>query len=510
MFLDNLKDTLENEYNVSQTENGAIGYKTSGKYLLDLNFALSSMRKWSKEEIIEAFVKAFYENKMLAIKWLFFVGDPRGGNGERRIFKIIFKYLAENHKDLTRSILPLVPHYTRWDNLWPLFDTELSYDVAELVYHQILVDDKSIDEGKPISLLGKWLPSINSYSDETKKYAKKLINHLEINNKTYREICVYLRKCINIVESKMCAGEWDHIDYSQVPSRANLIYSNAFMKHDPERRKVYLALVSEGKAKINASTLFPHDIVHKYITGDYRGYNVDVIPGIDETAEALWNNLPNYIGEEDNVLVLADGSGSMFSNKVSKTDITCLDVSMALAIYFAERMKGAFKNKYITFGGDPQFVDISNCKNLKEKLEYAIQFNDYRNTDIRKVFALLLRTAIKHNMSQEEFPKAILILSDMEFDAGIDFAEEKLFNEISKVYQKEGYQLPRLVFWNICSRTNTIPVKENKLGVALVSGFSPSIIKMVLSNKTDPYEVLVEQLNSERYSKLESVLKDII
>lgn len=233
----------------------------------------------------------------------------------------------------------------------------------------------------------------------------------------------------------------------------------------------------------------------------------------------MWKALPDYVKESGNTICVADGSGGMTST-VGGTNISCLDVANALAIYFAERSSGQFKDKYITFSEHPQLVNLSSGKSLRDKIGIARTHNEVANTNIEAVFDLILTTAIKAHMRQSELPANILILSDMEFDScattsnfgsanryrshGID---KKLFSVIAKRYAEHGYKLPRLVFWNICSRTGTIPVKENDLGVALVSGFSPSIVKMVLSNSTDPFECLLEQLNSERYAPVEQAVK---
>ena len=233
----------------------------------------------------------------------------------------------------------------------------------------------------------------------------------------------------------------------------------------------------------------------------------------------MWKALPDFVNGTGNTICVADGSGSMTSS-VGGTSVTALDVANALAIYFAERSSGQFKDNYITFSENPRLVDFSNAKSLREKIEIAYRYNEVANTNIEAVFNLILQTAINKNMTQDELPQNILILSDMEFDScvgcngtsryGVNKPTKRLFEVFAERYAEYGYKLPRLVFWNICSRTGTIPVKENDLGVALVSGFSPAIAKMVLSNSTDPLECLLEQINSERYSAVENAIKDVV
>jgi hypothetical protein len=331
--------------------------------------------------------------------------------------------------------------------------------------------------------------------------------------KEYRKMLSELRKYIDVVERKMSAKQWSEINYEAVPSRANLIYNDAFLRNDEERRREYLGKLEKGEAKINAGVLFPHDIVHKY----GRAYCADT------ALEGMWKALPDTVKGCGNTIVVADGSGSM-TCRVGNTDVSALEVANSLAIYFAEHSSGEFKDKYITFSERPQFVDFSKAKNLREKLAIARSHNEVANTNIEAVFDLILTTAVKNHMAQEDIPANILIISDMEFDSCATTNTERrggwygtycerptatLFETIEQKYRAAGYKLPRLVFWNVNSRTGTIPVKENELGVALVSGFSVNIAKMVMSGKTDPYECLLEALNVERYQPIENAIKDI-
>ncbi len=261
--------------------------------------------------------------------------------------------------------------------------------------------------------------------------------------------------------------------------------------------------------------LYPHDIVHSYIDTE-RKLGWWYLNAPDDTLEELWKALPDYVQGSVNTLCVADGSGSMFS-RVGNTKVTCLDVANALAIYFAERCTGQFRDTYITFSQTPQFVDLSKGKTLHDKLEIAMSHNEVANTNIEAVFSLILRTALRYHMPQRELPSNLLILSDMEFDTATRSSvngrwvspDERLFDTFARKYAAHGYRLPRLIFWNICSRTKTIPLRENTLGVALVSGFSPTITKMVLSNEIDPYKALVEQLTVPRYDAVESAVKGI-
>ena len=508
-FMDAMRSTLNNEFNVSVTENGAVGYRTTGKALLDLNFAVASLRGMTDYEVANRFKKAFCEDKILAMKWLFFARDAREGLGERRLFRVVLSDLVESNPEMVIPVINLIPEYGRYDDFWCLLDNKESAKIVYKIVDQQLEEDiNNMAVNKPISLLAKWMPSSNASSAQTKKYAKQLCKAFGVSERDYRKTLSALRKYLDVVETKMSAKKWSEINYEAVPSRANLIYNNAFLRNDEERRRDYLSKLENGEVKINASVLYPHDIVHKYSDGD--GWRSTLKP-TDATVEALWKALPDTVQGCGNTIVVADGSGSMTTTVGGNTGVTALEVANALAIYFAEHSSGDFKDKYITFSRNPQLVDFSKCKSLHDKLQVALSHSEVADTNIEKVFDLILTTAINGNMSQEDIPQNILIISDMEFNScatcGSGRPNQRLFDVIAKKYADAGYKMPRLVFWNVNSRTGTIPVKENELGVALVSGFSVNIVKMVMSGKTDPYECLLETLNSERYTPVEEALK---
>ncbi|ORY42689.1 hypothetical protein LY90DRAFT_671865 [Neocallimastix californiae] len=454
---------------LSYTENGAIGYKTSGKELLDINFAISSMRNMNEEDIRRKYLKVFNEDKMLAVKWLFYARDCRSGVGERRLFRICLELLSQNHIDIARAVLSLVPEYGRWDDLF-------------IVKNQLKKDKINMNENKSISLCAKWMPSGNTSSKETRQLARIFIKKFKCSEKKYRQLLSKLRSYLKVIEVAMSAKKWDEINYAAVPSRANLIYKKAFLRNDRERRLEYLEKLKKGETKINSEVLFPHDIVHQYGT-----YNMNV----DDTLEELWKGLPDYVQGNGNTICVVDTSGSMTTRASSNSNVSCMDVAFALGVYFSEKSSGKFKNKFITFSSSPILVDFSNAKTLREKLNVID----------------------KHR--QEELPNNILILSDCEFDSMVNINRGErptntFFDNMKIRFKNNGYILPRLVFWNICGRSGTIPVQNNSLGVALVSGFSPAVTKMVLSNKTDPFECLLEQLNDKRYQPVEDAIKDII
>lgn len=511
-FRNEMQRTLGDEFNYSMTENGALGYRTTQSALLDINFQVASLRNKSDIEVANAFMKAYCENGILAVKWLFFLRDIRGGLGERKSFRTILLHLASTHPDVVAKVIPVVAEYGRWDDVLQLVNPDLELDkslvevIVKLVKSTLENDVQAMREQKSCSLLAKWMPSAYSktYAVRTagQFWAQQLYPHIHDENsreRTYRKTLSALRKYLDVVELKMVNQEWDQIKYESVPSKANLRYRKAFLRHDEERRTAFLEAANKGEVKMNSAVAFPHDIVGQY---GRRVYSTD--PAL----EAMWKNLPDTVnGDGDNVLVVRDGSGSMEWAKVGDTKITPLQVATALAIYFAERISGQFKDSFITFSARPKLVDLANLNSLHDKLIKTYAEDDCTNTNIEAVFDLILTTAVRAHMPQEEMPSTVLILSDMEFDASQHRFSARLFDSISKQYQSHGYKMPRLVFWNLASRTGTIPVKENEMGVALISGFSTNLAKMVMSNETDPYKVLVQTLESDRYRVIGELLQ---
>lgn len=505
-----LKSTLNNE--VSITENGAAGYKTAGNPLLDMHFAASSLRKKSDAEVLKMFSDAYHFDPVRAVQWMFMLRDVRGGMGERRSFRICFGWLIKFKSEVAMKLLDLIPEYGRWDDLIVILDglADASFKSAifKLIDKQLSEDYANINENKSISLLAKWMPSINTSSPKTRALARLIIKELGLSEVNYRKMLSALRRRLNVLEVDASSKNWSAINYEAVPSMANLKYKNAFLRNDEVRRREYLGKLSTGETKINSSVSFPSDIVHKYT----RGWSIGQY---DSALEAMWKALPD-VAINGNLICVCDGSGSMTTTVDSKSSVTALEVCNALGIYCSEHLTGPFKDKYITFSDRPQYVDLSNATSLHEKLEIAINHNEVASTNIEAVFDLILETAVRNKLEQKEIPD-ICVLSDMEFNEGVNVGNrgsiysmnyeslfnartEALFEQIGRKWQSYGYSLPRLIYWNIASRTNTVPLQQNSNGIVLCSGYSQSLFKMLQSNKTDPYEVLCETLDSERYA----------
>lgn len=517
-FIDEIKKVIATDYQYTYTENGAKVYSSTGSALLDLNYATSSLRSADVAEVIARFAKAFAEARELAFKWLFFAGDVRKGMGERRLFKCCLWYLSEVEPDMTRRLLPLIAEYTRWDNLFVLLHGALASDVCALIKARLEADEDAMRKGEPASLLAKWLPSVQTKNQDDKAALEVLLAYFGLKKSEYRKRLSALRSYLKITERLMSDGKWDKIDYSAVPSKANLTYSNAFFNHDEERRQDFLRKLNAGEEKINAEVLFPYEILHRYFSGAKRsllyGNNYFNKMLKDVTIENLWRSLPDYVNGGKGTLCVLDGSGSMFSF-VGKTELFAYEVALSISLYFAERATGEFKDKFITFSEEPRLVDLSGCSCLLEKAVVTCDYSEVADTNIEAVFDLILSAALACK-NPSDVPDNILIISDMEFndcacnDKGDRVLDDAvLFDVIADKYAAAGVKMPRLIFWNINSRTKGVPVRVNEKGLAFVSGFSPSVCKMVLSSELDPLKCLTDILNGERYLPVEKAFKGV-
>ena len=496
--------------NFSITENGAIAYKTSGKKLTDFNFKISYYR--DNPDMIESdFVDLLESTDDIETiaRYIFYIGDIREGLGERNIFRICLKKFF-NYIDYKRveKLISFIPEYNRWDSVWKIIidDNELFDKAMIIINNQLILDLYNASQSdKPISLLAKWMPSENASSKETKLYAKKIRSWLNLSSKEYRLILSNLRKRLDIVERKISSNNWNEINYEYVPSRANIKYANSFLKHDAERRKEYLDSLKKGKVKINYSVLYPYEIIDSYMKNEapynYFWVGFNAIKKTDDALEEMWKALPKL--NIKNTLVIRDGSGSMTS---SVGNTSCLSVASSLAIYLSENNSGEWKDKFITFSCNPKIVDLSKCETLREKINKSYREAECSNTDIYKTMKLILNTAIKNKVSQEEMPEMILIISDMQFDGSWFHMDGSLFDNIKKEFEFVGYKLPKICFWNVDGNIdNTIPLQENEYGLILCSGFSINVVKMFLSDEINPYQILLDTLYNKRYNPIGEV-----
>ena len=475
-------EQLKQEANYTLTENSALTLKSTGSHCLDLFASIGALRNSEPHEIRSQFLRAFAENPDLALRTAFYSRDIRQGLGVRKTFRVILEWLAHNSPATITKNIALIPEYGRYDDLLSLLGTQCVDSALSLIRSQ-LNDDMSSE--RP-SLLAKWLPSINASSPQARTQAKILAKSLGISLKDYRQTLSKLRAKLKLIENNLREKDYS-FDYSAQPSKAMLKYRQAFIRNDNERYMKFLEDVASGKAELHTGTLAPYEIIMPIFT---RGTLSD-----DERAalNATWNAQENFAGS-DNALAVVDGSGSMYGGRV----IYPIAVAEALGIYFAERNKGEFRNHFITFSESPQLVEIKGS-DICEKVNYCAGFNDAANTNIQAVFELILNTAVKHNIPQDEMPSRIYVISDMEFDDCTENSDMTNFEHAKKIFAEKDYALPQVVFWNVDSRHDQQPVSMNEQGVILVSGVSPRIFGMLRSGDFSPESYMLSVLNSERY-----------
>lgn len=482
---------LKENGNYTLTENGAVTHKSTLNACLDFFAMGGSMRGRSDSDIIIMFEKAFLEDPKTALKLLFYFRDIRGGQGERRLFRVIIKHFAGKTQAMKRN-LKYIPEFGRWDDLYAFVGTPLQTAALDFMKDQFLLDLQC----KTPSLLAKWLKSENASSQETKILGTITRKHFGLSSKQYRRALSELRARINVLERLMSANKWDEIEFDKIPSKAGLVYRNAFARRDLIAKK-YEEFAMNEETTVNAGTLYPYEIVEKVVNslgwrGSFSGSNVD-----RAMLNKYWENLPNYFeGKELNGIAVVDTSASMHGMPIN--------VAISLGLYMAERSGGPFANHYISFSSRPQLIE-TNGIDFVDKVDRIYKTNLVSNTNIEATFDLILDTAIKTKASQEDLPQNIFVISDMEFDQaaagrlGKNNAET-LLEGIAKKFAAHGYQLPHLVFWNVDARQDNIPM----LGVgriSYVSGCSPVIFESILKMKSG-YDLMMEVVNKERYNNI--------
>jgi len=476
---------LKEESNYTLTENRAVTYKSTFSGLLDLFAMGGALRAADTSRILQLFTKALSEDKELAIKLLFYLRDIREGQGERRAFRIILKYLGDAYPDIVKKIIEHIPFYGRFDDIFELFNTNSSKALSKYIY-------KSLIDLEPNNIWYKWCPSING---SKKDIARKIRDIFKLTNSQYRTWMSLQKGDLHLLETSMCMNEWNEINYSNLPSYAMLKHTKAFRRHDNDRFQKYLNDLANkdrnmcADIKINTETLYPYDIIRKVRTeGHFSVLECD----------AMWNNQKDWTGgTEENILVVCDTSGSMYNDASNPMP---LDISTSLAIYFAERNKGVFHNHFITFSSRPVLASIKGG-NILEKYENIKDSNWASNTDLQAVFNLILETAKKNYIPEKDMPTKIIVITDMEFD---DAGPNPNITVIKDKYEIAGYKLPTLVFWNVQSRQNNVPITKDERGIILVSGSSASTFKALMGNieEYSPIDFLKSVLLTPRYERI--------
>ena len=514
-FIENLENNVK-----TTTENCAVAYATTGSKLLDFFYKVSSFRKNPVDYSL--FDEAYYQDKAMALRFLLFLRDVREGMGERDAFRKLLLHLTEIDAQIANKFLYIIDlsKYGRWDDYIYLFantkDESLKKYIAGILQEELDDDLYNYYNGNPYSLLAKWMPSINTSSKKTVAVGNELRKYFRMSPSQYRKTLSKLRKGLDVLEVKLSSNKWDKVDYSHVPSLANIKYKVSFLRHDGDRRTEYLNDVACGKKKINANSMFLYDIIHAYEKDvDSNGYYV---PPVDDTLENLWASQKKPKTFAD-TLVVRDGSGSM-TLRVSK-NVSAMEIGDSIALYCAKNNTGVFKDKIMAFSNNPKMITV-NCNTLRDNIEKLMKNTDCSTTNVESVFDLILKTAKKCNATQADMPKNVLIISDMQFNAAMCDKDafgfplrnkniqedDTLFENIKKKYKACGYELPKLIFWNV-SRYNegTVPIQGSKNGVILLSGFSKELVDMVCCSDLDPYKAFCRQLNKPRYGIVEEIFK---
>ncbi len=494
-FINGLVDAT----NVVYTENGAIKRKTTRSDLLDMFAMGAAMRTRSDEDVILMFRKAFAENPEYALKCLFYIRDVRGGQGERRFFRVCMKDLAKHNTNAARRNLSNIAEFGRWDDLYVFVGTPLEDAAFAIMKSQLELDVQC----KAPSLLAKWLKSENTSSADSRYLANKTRQYLSMTHKQYRKTLSILRARINVLERLMSENRWDEIEFDKIPSRAGMIYKNAFARHDIERMKQdptiqsYSDFAKDETKKVNANVLNPVDIANRIFSNQVRTDTDRAI--IDK----YWSCLKDYYnGREENGIAICDVSGSM--------DGQPLNAAVSMSAYIAERGKGPFKDHFITFSSNPALVRFEGV-DICDKFCRAANADWGCSTNVEAAMDLMLNVAIKNKVPAFDMPTTLYIFSDMEFNSCMTCGPastnrwgggtyvrdtDTLFDTIAKRWSAYGYELPRVIFWNLDARQENIPALGGRF--SYVSGFSMNMVETILSGK-DGYDLMMEKLNTSRY-----------
>lgn len=473
-------DAMRNKAAFTRTENGAAALNTTMDACLDLFGTIGALREADETRIHTLFAESYKADPLLTVKIVFYARDIREGLGERDTFRTLIKYMAQMHPEAIRPNLDLIGVFGRFDDLYCLIETPLEEDMWAVMKKQFEEDLINLHNGNSISLLAKWIKTADASSAKTRSLGILTAQKLGYPVYNFKRIVRSMRKRIGIVEALMSDNRWDEIKYSEVPSRAMMIYRKAFMRHDEKRFDSFINRAAAGEEKINSSTLYPYDIVEKIL---YKKEDSKVL-------EAQWKQLPNYVSEGTNAIVIADVSGSMTGRPMA--------ASIGLAVYFAERNRGAYHNLFMTFSSDPQIVNLRG-ETLEQKINYAKSAEWGMNTNLKAAFEKILVIALENNVPLEDMPKSIIVISDMEIDYCGD-KEWTFYDMMAAKFKKNGYNIPNIIFWNVNSRHNVFHADKNRKGVQLCSGQSVTLFRQLIESiGCTSVEMMERVINSGRY-----------
>lgn len=461
-----------NDSLTARTANGMRAHATTSSAVLDLFGSIGSARG---KDVSREFMAAIGENEDLAVRTLLWARDIRGGAGERQTFRNLLAKLEQLNPKLAGRLIHKVPELGRWDDLFVLTDADNRREAFAFI-----ADALANDNG----LAAKWMPRKGPVAVELTRF-------MSLTPKAYRKLIVGLTQ---VVETQMCAKNWNEINFSHVPSVASARYQKAFGRNASEAYTRYIQELQKPQSerdpavKINASAVFPHDVVKSVAKGNAA------------VADAQWKALPNYVGDA-RIFPMVDVSGSMGSVRYSAPGrVQPIEVAVALGLYLSDKNTGPFKDLFLTFSANPEIVKVKGS--LSEKILQMSTSAWQMNTNLHAAFDRLLQVAVNGKAAQEDMPQMLLILSDMQFDACTRY-DDRALEMIARKYEQAGYNMPKIVFWNLNQGYGNVPVKFDSRGTAHVSGFSPAIMKSVLAHDLEdftPYNVMLKTLMQDRYA----------
>lgn len=485
-------NAMKSQTSWGKTWNGADCLKTTLNSCLDMFGRSGALRQVSASDKQNIFRKAFEEDSDIAMKLLFYTRDVRGGYGERDTFTDMLVWLANKHPESVEKNLWAVLEYGRAKDLYALIGTKSEGAMWDFMKSQFELDLKNMAAKKSISLLAKWIASPDASSKRTAALGvktAKMLGYKYTNLSEYKKKLRALRAYLDLPEAKMASGAWSEIEYSKLASQCLIKHKKAWVRHDSDRYQEYLDDVNSGKTKMNTGAMTPCDIIRN-VRDDYS-----------KDLDTMWSNLTDYC--EGNALVMCDTSGSMTWS--GQGQMQPIDVAVALSIYFAERNKGELKNMFMTFESRPHFVEIDGI-DLKHKYDNIRRAPWGGSTNLEAAFNELLRICVKGHVSQEDMPEALIIISDMQIDCVDGLTNDgkiTFYEHMSREYEKAGYKLPQVVFWNVNASNPTFHATATQNGASMVSGYSPAVFKSVMQNiGVSPLDLMMEIVNSDRYSKI--------
>ena len=476
----------------TRTENGAVALNSTSDARLDLFGVIGALRGADQARIERLFSEAYRADPLFATKIAFYARDVRGGLGERETFRTIMRYMARMHPEALGPNLDLIGVYGRYDDLYCLIGTPLEEEMWAAMKAQFEEDRRNLENGMTVSLLAKWIKTADASSAKTRELGILTARKLGYTVYEFKRIVRALRRRIGVIETLMTEGRWNEIRYPEVPSRAMMIYRDAFRRHDGERYEQFVNRAVAGREKIHAGTLYPYDIVEK-VAPRLGNYFAASALNTDPALEAQWRQLPDYVEPGTNALVIADTSGSMTGRPMA--------TSVGLAVYFAERNRGAYHNLFMSFSGTSR-IQVLRGETLAQKID-SINMNDWSgSTNLRAAFEHVLEIAIRNHVPQSEMPKSLIVISDMEIDYCGD-RDWTFYERMEEMFRMNGYIIPNIIFWNVASRHDIFHADRNRKGVQLASGQSAAVFRQVMQTVgMNPVEAMEKIINSERYQAI--------